>query len=305
MFEVKEGHARFLVKDWKLLKGSKVKPYQPINICKVVEELAPLPKIEKTCEDNYGYGTLGCFAKNKTGEPFAITAQHVLCKINLEKNKNRYIFSEVLKQEQGEQNEECKHTVMLSTCSSGLLKVKCIRQKDILLDIAMMKLSESLINEHKVQITEKLDVARVKINEKVFKIGAETGKTTGTVTKASARLYNEFLEDIKVGEVFCVEGDASDSPFAKCGDSGSLVYTMRGDKKYAIGIVSTAILLAESSQTEMCCCVHLYYCMEALKTLGSKLILYDEATSENVATNGVSLLSHTDVRHDQCPYDMK
>ena len=303
VFDIKEGHVQFLVKDWELLQGAKVKPYQNINVCKVMQEGTPLSRIEKICEENYGYGTLGCFARDKVGQPFALTAQHVLCEEDREKNQKRYIFSEVSKKAQG---NESKHTIMLSTCSSGLHTVKCIREKDIYLDIAILRLSKSLMNEHKVQITEKLNVAQVKQGETVFKIGAVTGKTTGTVTKAWLQLYNEN-SDSRYGNVFCVKGDGRNKAFAEDGDSGSLVYSLRGGKKYALGILSKALRDPEGSfRNGIFYCVHLKYCIEALKSLGNKLKLYDEATPAENSTNGVTLLSHRDVyEHYKCPYSME
>ena len=299
IFNIEEGDIQFLVKDWELKKGAKVQPYQNINICEVVQEGTPLPRIEKICKENYGYGTLGCFAKNEEGQPFAITAQHVLSIENRETNKNRYIFSEVTKQEQGVQSE---HTIMLSICSSGLLNVECIREKDIYLDIAMMKLSDSLIEEHGVQIKEELHVAHVRRGVKVYKFGTETGETAGTVSKVWYLLNNEFSEGIRFGKVFTVKGDGRE-PFAEGGDSGCLIYTWKRGNKCALGILSKCIKDSNGSLLNgTFFCVHLKYCMEALKGLGSTLTLYDGATGVT-STNGTNLLSHRDVyEHHKCPY---
>ena len=301
-FEIEEEDVQFLVKDWELPIGSKVKPYQPINICDVVKEVAPLPKIEKTCKENVGHGTLACFAKRKKkdNECFALTAQHILSMKNYEKKQRRYIFSEVSKQ--GEEREQCRNTIMLSTRSSGLLDVEYICRKDIYLDIAMMQLSKSLVYEHQIQIAEKLHVEMVHKDEKVFKIGTTTGQTTGTVTKVWTHIRNEFSN--KFGLVFCVKSDSKETPFARPGDSGSLVYSMRGGKKCALGIIARGPTDKKGSLDGEFYCVHLEFCMKAIrKKLGKKLELelYDEAMSEKSSTSGVSLLSHEDV-YEHCTY---
>ena len=115
---------------------------------------------------------------------------------------------------------------MLSTCTSGLLNVDDFEKRPYYLDIALMELSSSLGNEHTVLFTNELQMRSVKKDEEVFKIGVETGRTTGKVEVLQVYRKNQWSQNRKKGLVFGVKGVSRKKPFAKCGDSGSLILHM-------------------------------------------------------------------------------
>ena len=298
---IEERQVKFLGKeDWKLLNGSKVKPFQNIKLSEIAQQQSPLAKIEKICEENYGHGTLACFAKSETGQHFAITAQHVLQKASTENGEKRYIFSEVSKQEGETEYRSSKDTIMLSTCSSGLLNVDNFQKRPFYLDIALMELSSSLANQHKVLFTKELQMRSVKKDEKVFKIGVETGKTTGKVEVLQIYRKNEWSENRKKGLVFGVKGVSTTKPFAKRGDSGSLIYCIREGTKYALGILSEAEPDSSGGlQNAMFYCTYLDYGIKALKRkFGGNLTLYNDPSVEKSAT--YAWLSDLDAECQHC-----
>ena len=297
---IEERQVKFLGKeDWKLLNGSKVKPFQNIKLCEIAQQQSPLAKIEKICEENHGHGTLACFAKSETGQHFAITAQHVLQKVSTENGEKRYIFSEVSKQEGEKEHRSSKDTIMLSTCSSGLLNVDKFEQHHYYLDIALMELSSSLASEHKVLFTKELEMRSVKRGEEVFKTGVETGRTTGKVEVPQIYLKNEWSEKNKKGLVFGVKGVSATKPFAKSGDSGSLIYCIRKGTKYARGILSQAEPDSSGGlQNAMFYCTYLDSGIKALKKFGGDLTLYDDPSVEKSAT--YAWLSDLDAECQHC-----
>ena len=295
-------HVKFLGKeDWKPMNGSKVKLYQNMKLCKIAQQRSPLAKIEKICEENYGHGTLACFAKSETGQHFAITAQHVLQKASIENREKRYIFSEVSKQEGATEHKSSTDTIMLSTCTSGLLNVDNFARRPFYLDIALMELSSSLVNEHKVLFTKELQIRSVNKDEEVFKIGVKTGKTTGKVEVLQIYRKNEWSENRKKGLVFGVKGVSTTKPFAKPGDSGSLIYCIREGTKYALGILSQAEPDSSGGlQNAMFYCTYLNYGIKALKKFGGDLTLYDDPSVEKSATYVWLSDLHAECQH--CKY---
>ena len=281
---------------WKLEKGSQIKPFQFINVCK-----DPLHKIEEICAENSNNGTLGCFAKDEMkNKYYAITAQHVLSDQPDETDKERYIFSRVSK---GNGQNMQYQTAMLSTQSSGLQKVGCFGQNDYFLDIAMMPLSKSLNNVGTVACTEEFAMAAdVEEGDEVFKIGKMTGETIGTFV---GPIWDSHTISDDKGWGFLVKSADKDSPFAEKGDSGSLVFLKKNQQKYALGIL---IQLHQNPSGDAddkgYFCMYMWHGKTALeKQFRVNLKLYGGLSFEK--SPGKTFFSHDDIEKTHCRCNKK
>ena len=261
-------------------------------MCEITACEEPLSMIESVCYDNFGSGTLGCFAKDEKGQKYyAITAQHVLSTAWEEKKEERYIFSNILNASRLDM--PCQ-TVILSTESSGLQTVKLLGNRDkklYYLDIAMMAISDSFDS---VTCTEELKICNnIMKDEEVFKSGVETGETKGKFV-TWAIVPHPLSEKEEPGCAFLVKSADEERPFAKPGDSGSLVYTKRDGKTHALGI------LAESTTDDtIYVCTYITEGIQALnEQFDVNLQLYDGLSYNTSGEN--TFISHNVINKKHC-----
>lgn len=117
---------------------------------------------------------------------------------------------------------------------------KCIwpaSSSDSMFDISVIEIDPLLISSlQKIILDEYITVENIpeeKIeNRRVFKIGATTGRTEGTVNIGNFELFGEKVMAIKPKRSRCPENKFSDE-----GDSGAIVLTRDKEKLYAVGVI--------------------------------------------------------------------
>ena len=282
---------------WELKVGSTVEPVQFIDICRILQEPALNP--QEIIQQRRS-GTLGCFANDKkTQKYFAITAQHIFSNAPLERDKVRYIFSKVSKSR--DQNMQLEETAMLSTQSSGLQRVQRVEDKSYSLDISMMPLSKSLNNVGTVRDTGEMHIENnIAGGTEVFKEGITTGKTRGEVVSGNVLCVYPRLGSEESGVVFFVKSVDSETPFAKPGDSGSLVYMEKDGRKHALGIlaaVSKPISSVEVNNEYIC--ISMLHGIKAVnESFRVDLKLYSGLSFSKMP--GKTFYSHDDVQDSHC-----
>ena len=232
-------------KSWKISKGSKVM-------------------------DNFGSGTLACFAQDERKNCFAVTARHVVDK----ECDGRDAEAEV--EEQGEKE---LRRINLSTCRFGVLGV--IDKHFI--DIAMMEISDNLKSQQQFAFHKELtcgDVVKYyemgRRHRRVFMIGAESRTIKCRIADKHCVLEIEELR----GRGFFVEPTPGYS--AQKGDSGALVCSIV-DNKVALGLLSICGTAKDEESRVLLGCVKLKNCLEALRQNNNHvdLRLFDNVTWVN------------------------
>lgn len=195
--------------------------------------------ISEEANGENSYGTLGGFVSDQNNDTLALTCSHVCQKGNI-------IFAD--------DNNHGRERIGECVFSNDL-QTKTI---DVFIDVALVKIDNDALDRCNLSmLNNTLQLSNVKIYLEnlqkiarkafVYKIGASTSVTKGLITSPEVHLK------ITGGraELFFVS-EFADIPFAKKGDSGSIVFMIENssvlDTVHVIGIVSGALTSSGESE---------------------------------------------------------